>query len=202
MKSSKRPVSSILPGLEVSAFIDGVSDYAIFVLDPEGRVATWNSGAERIKGYRADEIIGQSLVRFYPPEDVVAGKPQRLLAEATAEGRVEDEGWRVRKDGGRFWADVVISAIRDDSGRLTGFTKVTRDLTDRHAAEVRLRQAEERLRLLVESVKEYAIYMLGTDGKILSWNSGAERINGYRAEEVLGRHFSMFYSADDLADGK
>jgi PAS domain S-box-containing protein len=202
MKFSKRPVSSSLPGPEVSAFIDGVRDYAIFVLDPEGHVASWNSGAERIKGYRADEIIGHSLARFYPPEDVAAGKPQRLLAQAAAEGRVEDEGWRVRKDGRRFWADVVISAIRDDSGRLTGFTKVTRDLTDRHAADVRLRQAEERLRLLVESVKEYAIYMLATDGTILSWNSGAERINGYRADEVVGRHFSMFYSADDLADGK
>jgi PAS domain S-box-containing protein len=130
--------------------VESVRDYAIFMLDVEGRVETWNAGAEAIKGYRAGEIIGQHLSRFYTPEDMAAGLPQRLLEAAARDGRVENEGWRVRRDGSRFWADVVITALRDSGGRLQGFAKVTRDLTERKRAEedrLSLVQAQEAIRL-------------------------------------------------------
>ena len=118
-----------------------VTEYAIFLLDPEGRVTTWNAGAERIKGYRADEIVGRHFSAFYPAEDLAAGKPEKVLAVAAVEGRVEDEGWRVRKDGSRFWASVVVTALYDGSGRVRGFGKVTRDESERRAAEEALRAA-------------------------------------------------------------
>jgi PAS domain S-box-containing protein len=182
--------------------IDSVKDYAIFLLDPQGRIITWNPGAERAKGYRADEIIGRHFSVFYPPEDVATDKPGRELAAALADGRVEDEGWRVRKDGSRFWANVVITALRDQSGVLRGFGKVTRDLTERKRTEEVLRQSEEQFRLLVECIKDYAIIMLNPDGTIASWNEGAGRIMGYSAEEAMGRHFSLFYPPEDVGADK
>src|ERR671933_2092375 len=181
--------------------VDRVVDYAIFLLTPDGHVASWNKGAERLKGYRAAEIIGHSFERFYPPEARAAGRPARLLAIARAEGRVEDEGWRVRKGGTRFWADVVITALRDDSGQLVGFAKVTRDLTGRRAAEEQLRQSEERFRTLVASVKDYAIFLLSPEGRILTWNEGAARIKGYAPDEIIGQSFERFYTAEDRAAG-
>jgi PAS domain S-box-containing protein len=183
-------------------FVDAVRDYAMFLLDTDGRVLTWNTGAERIKGYRADEIIGQHFSRFYPKEDLAIGKPAAELQIAAAEGRVEDEGWRIRKDGTRFWANVVISALRDDRGVLIGFAKVTRDLTERRRGDEALRRSEERLRLLVDSVKDYAIYMLSPEGLIVSWNGGAERLKGYRADEIIGQHFKRFYTQPDIEAGK
>jgi PAS domain S-box-containing protein len=313
--------------------VASVKDYAIFMLDPDGRVATWNAGAEVIKGYRAEEIVGQHVAIFYTPEDVAAGKPQALLNAAAAEGRVEDEGWRVRKDGSRIWADVVITLIAGPGGELRGFVKVTRDLTDRKRAEDKVRQSEEslratlygigdgvlaadeqgrvtrinpvaerltgwresealahpigeifhivneetraaainpvarvlaegvvvglanhtalisrdgserpiadsgapifdaqgrtigavlvfrdiseerraaealrqseqRLRLMVASVRDYAIFMLDDGGRVATWNAGAELIKGYRADEVVGRHISIFYTPEDVAAGK
>ncbi|MBE8521288.1 PAS domain S-box protein [Amycolatopsis sp. H6(2020)] len=182
--------------------VQGVLDYAIFMLDTGGRIASWNAGAERIKGYAAEEIIGQHFSVFYPADDVAAGKPARELELAVAEGRLEDEGWRLRKDGTRFWANVVITALYDERGELRGFGKVTRDVTERRAAEAALRESEERFRLLVQSVQDYAIFMLDTGGRIASWNAGAERIKGYAAEEIIGQHFSVFYPADDVAAGK
>jgi PAS domain S-box-containing protein len=125
--------------------VESVQDYAIFMLDLEGRVASWNTGAERIKGYRPDEILGRSLSVFYTPDDIADGTPEHTLERAAAEGRVEAEGWRVRKDGTRFWADVVVSAIRDSEGRLVGYAKVTRDLTERKRTEEALRSAQEEL---------------------------------------------------------
>jgi PAS domain S-box-containing protein len=178
--------------------VASVKDYAIFMLDPAGHVATWNAGAERIKGYRAEEIIGKHFSTFYPPDVVASGLCEHELAVAAREGRFEDEGWRVRKDGSRLWANVVITALRDPDGSLIGFAKVTRDLTDRRAAEEEAR----RFRLLVESVKDYAIFMLDTSGHVRSWNAGAERIKGYRAEEIIGKHFSIFYPPVDVASGK
>jgi PAS domain S-box-containing protein len=182
--------------------VESVVDYAIFVLDPDGRVRTWNAGAQRLKGYTAEEMIGHSFSRFYTPADLASGEPQRALAAAARDGRYEHEGWRVRKDGELFWALVVITALRDRNGTLVGFAKVTRDLTERRMAEEKLRESEERFRLLVKAVRDYAIFMLDPEGRIISWNDGAEAITGYSAEEITGRHFSIFYPAADVAAGK
>ncbi len=182
--------------------VEQVRDYAVFVLDPEGRVATWNTGAKLIKGYDGDEIIGRHFSTFYPEAAVKAGFPEHELRMATREGRFEDEGWRVRKDGSRFWASVIITALRDDNGGLLGFSKITRDLTSRRMAEESLRQSEERFRLLVEGVVDYAIFMLNEEGMITSWNTGAQRIKGYAPEEIIGRHFSRFYPPEDIDAGK
>jgi PAS domain S-box-containing protein len=182
--------------------IDGVQDYAIFALDPRGYVLTWNGGAERMKGYRPDEIIGRHFSLFYRPEDLVAGNPARELATATQDGRFEGEGLQLRKDGSAFWADVLLTPLRDLVGGLIGFARIARDVTERRAAEEALRKREERFRLLVESVRDYAIFMLDQGGHIISWNRGAEAIKGYRAEEIIGRHFSSFYGAEDVASGK
>jgi PAS domain S-box-containing protein len=182
--------------------VDSVQDYAIFMLDTEGRVATWNAGAQRLKGYQAQDIIGHSFERFYPPPALAAGRPTQALRHASAEGRFEDEGWRLRQDGSRFWASVVITALRDRDGTLRGFAKVTRDLTQRRAQEEALRESEEQLRLLVGAVRDYAIFMLDTDGRVLTWNAGAERITGHAATEVLQRNFSMFFTPEDVAAGR
>ena len=182
--------------------VEQTRDYAVFVLDPKGRVMTWNLGAERIKGYAADEIIGRHFSVFYTRESVERGWPEQELKAALAEGRFEDEGWRVRKDGSPFWANVIITALRDDNGRLLGFSKITRDLSGRRAQEEALRQSEERFRLLIEGVTDYAVFLLDPQGIVASWNSGAERIKGYGREEILGRHFSRFYCAEDVEAGK
>jgi PAS domain S-box-containing protein len=182
--------------------VDGVTDYAIFMLDPEGRITSWNAGAERINGYRAQEILGRHLSIFYPKEDAEAGKPQREIEQATREGRYVEEGWRVRQSGERYWAYVTLTALRTSQGRLRGFAKVTRDLSEVHETMEALRQSEERSRLLIESVRDYAIFMLDTEGRISTWNSGAENIKGYRAEEVLGKHFSIFYPPEQIALGR
>jgi PAS domain S-box-containing protein len=181
--------------------VESVIDYAIFALSPEGIIITWNAGAEHIKGYRPEEIIGQHFSVFYRLDERAAGKPEWELEVATRDGRVEDEGWRVRKDGTTFWANVVITALRNPEGRLVGFAKVTRDLTERRRAEDSLRVSEERFRLLVENVKDYGIFMLDPDGRVSSWNEGARRINGYEAEEIIGRHFSTFYPPEANAIG-
>ena len=181
--------------------VENTREYAIFLLDPTGRVVSWNEGARRIKGFEADEIIGRHFSVFYPPEAIEGRWPQKELEYATREGRFEDYGWRVRKDGTRFWANVVITALRDDSGALVGFGKVSRDLTERRSAELALRESEESFRLLVERTLDYAIFMLDPAGHVATWNAGAERIKGYTAAEIIGRHFSVFYSADAVASG-
>jgi len=305
--------------------VSSVTDYAIYLLDAAGRVSSWNAGAERIKGYRAGEVIGRHFSIFYPAEDRAAGKPERALAQAAREGRFAGEGWRVRKDGSRFWAEVAITALYGPDGALKGYAKVTRDMTARHAererqqlfavtfdnapngitiadpagrylganasflrtlgyteeelraktivdlthpedvaeswrafeailsgaadraefdkrylrkdggviwmhisvtrivdgqgrvtslvaqadditerraADARLRESERRFRLLVQGVTDYAIYMLTPQGEISSWNAGAERIKGYAENEVLGRHFALFFTAEDRAAGR
>ncbi|PTL78700.1 PAS domain-containing sensor histidine kinase [Vitiosangium sp. GDMCC 1.1324] len=183
--------------------VESVRDYAIFMLDPKGYVSSWNEGAQRIKQYRAEEIIGQHFSRFYPAEDLERGKPAWELTVATAEGRFEDEGWRVRKDGSRFWANVIITALRDPkTGELRGFAKVTRDFTERMKMEQALRQSEERFRLLVEGVQDYAICMLDPDGNVATWNAGARGATGYQAGEIIGQPVSRFYTPEERGSGE
>lgn len=181
--------------------VAGVRDYAIYMLDVDGYVDSWNAGAERFKGYLAHEIIGQHFSVFYTEDDQTAGIPAKALQTALDEGIFEAEGWRVRKDGTLFWASVVIDPIRTTSGELIGFAKVTRDITERSAARQALRESEERFRLLVQGVTDYAIYMLSPNGDVSNWNSGAQRIKGYTAAEVTGTHFSRFYTDEDQAAG-
>src|SRR4051812_7550808 len=181
--------------------VQGVTDYAIYLLDPSGIVTNWNAGAERIKGYAAEEIVGRHFSAFYPPEQRAAGAPAKALAIATREGRFEAEDWRIRKDGTRFFASVVIDAIRGDDGEILGFAKITRDITERRKAEEALRDSERQFRLLVTGVTDYALYMLDPNGMVASWNAGARRIKGYAADEIIGQHFSKFYFDGDRAAG-
>src|SRR6185503_18894903 len=182
--------------------VEQTKDYALFVLDPSGRIMTWGAGGQRIKGYAADEIIGRHFSVFYTREAVERGWPAHELKLAATEGRFEDDGWRVRKDGSQFWANVIITVLRDESGKLVGYSKITRDLTERRLTDEALRQTEERFRLLVDGVSDYAIYMLDPDGIVSSWNSGAERIKGYTSEEIIGKHFSRFFATQDIEAGK
>jgi PAS domain S-box-containing protein len=191
-----------IPATELALLVDAIADYAIFLLGPEGDIRSWNQGAERTMGYLADEIIGSSFSRFYGPEDLAAHKPEFELEVAARDGRIEDEGWRIRKDGTRFWANTVITALRNSAGAVTGFAKVTRDLSLRREAEEQLRESEEIFRLLVSSVKEYAIFLLDPDGNVATWNAGAQRIKGYAPNEIIGRHFSAFYSEEDIRNRK
>jgi PAS domain S-box-containing protein len=181
--------------------VEAVTDYAIYMLDPSGIVSSWNAGAQRFKGYTAEEIIGQHFSRFYTEEDRATGLPARALEISAREGKFEAEGWRLRKDGSRFWAHVIIDPIRDTSGVLTGYAKVTRDLTERRASEEALRQSEQQFRLLIQGVTDYAIYMLSPEGIVTNWNSGAQRIKGYSPVEIIGKHFSNFYTPEDRERG-
>jgi PAS domain S-box-containing protein len=181
--------------------VESVQDYAIFLLDREGHVVTWNPGAQRIKGYAPAEILGKHFSVFYPSEALERRWPQHELAVAAKEGRFEDEGWRLRKDGSLFWANVALTALRDESGEVRGFAKITRDLTERRAQEELLRQSEARFRLLIEAVKDYAIFMLDTQGRVASWNAGARRIKGYRPDEIIGEHFRIFYTEEARTRG-
>jgi PAS domain S-box-containing protein len=196
--STKAPLS-YGDGTDFQLLINAVTDHAIYMLDLDGRVASWNSGAVRLKGYSAEEIIGQSFTRFYTPEDLQAGVPQKALRMARETGRFEAEGWHVRKDGSSFWASVVINAVQDQHGKTIGFAKVTRDVTERQRAHQALVESEASYRRLIEGVTDYAIFQLGPGGLITTWNPGAQRIKGYTQEEIVGRHFSTFYTEEDVA---
>jgi len=181
--------------------LDAIVDYAIYVVGLDGRVLTWNAGAERLKGYSREEIVGEPFARFFTPPDVEEGLPARALATAAATGKFEAEGWRLRKDGSRFWALAVLDALKDSTGQVVGYVKITRDLTERKLAHQQLVESEQRYRRLIEAVVDYAIFQLDTEGLVASWNTGAQRIKGYAPEEIIGQHFSVFYTDDDRRAG-
>jgi PAS domain S-box-containing protein len=181
--------------------VDAISDYAIYMLDPDGAVVSWNSGAQRIQGYEQGEIVGQHFSRFFTPEDRANGLPGRILQEARQTGRSETEAWRLRKDGSRYLATSVVQPVRDGAGQMLGFAEITRDITERRAAQEALLESERRFRLLVEGVVDYAIYMLDPSGLVVNWNAGAQRLKGYSADEIVGKHFSRFYTREDRATG-
>ena len=181
--------------------LDAVSDHAIYMLDDRGFVTSWNTGAQKINGYRSIEVIGQHWSRFFTPEDRASRLPERILEMALATGRHEAEGWRMRKDGSRFWCNAVLQPARDEDGKLIGFADVTRDITERVAAQQALLDSERCFRMLVEGIVDYAIYMLDPSGIITNWNTGAEHLKGYTADEIIGQHFSWFYTAEDRAKG-
>lgn len=185
-----------------SLLVDSVRDYGIFLIDPEGFIVSWNTGAERINGYRAEEVIGKHFSIFYLPEDVARNHPQNELEIAAKEGRYEEEGWRLRKNGTKFWSNVVINPMRDKNNHLVGFAKVTRDLSERKVSEERLRESEERARKMFEGVKDYSLIMLNADGTVATWNEGARRIKGYEPNEIIGKYFAIFYPEQDVQMGK
>jgi len=192
-----KQLDTISDALRLQLLVDAIVDYAIYMLDLNGHVVSWNSGAARLKGYTTEEITGRNFAVFYTPEDRANGLPRKALQTARETGRFDAEGWRVRKDGSRFWALVVIDAIRDEAGEIIGFAKVTRDITERQAAHENLLQSERRYRRLIEAVIDYAIFQLDSAGHIATWNPGAKQIKGYAPEEIIGKHFSIFYTDED-----
>lgn len=181
--------------------VNGITDYAVYMLDPQGRIANWNVGAQRIKGYKAKEIVGQHFSVFYLPEEREAGLPARALEIARKEKHFLSEGWRVRKDGSKFFASVVIDPIYEKR-KLVGYAKITRDITERQQALADLNASENQFRLLVSGVTDYAVYMLTPAGIVANWNAGGERIKGYRPDEIIGQNFSRFYTPADRAAGR
>jgi PAS domain S-box-containing protein len=194
-------VDDVLTNDPFKLLVQSIVDYAIYMLDTKGNVTSWNAGAERIKGFQADEIVGKHFSNFYTEEDRAAGVPKRVLETARCEGKFAGEGWRVRKDGTRFWASVVVDRINDENGKLIGFAKITRDMTEQREAQHALLEAERRFRILVQGVTDYAIYMLDPEGRVTNWNAGAERIKGYSPEEIVGEHFSRFYTPEEIESG-
>jgi PAS domain S-box-containing protein len=199
MPESRTPPSdvAIAPNrLDSESFVhvvQAVRDYAIFLLTPTGHVASWNAGARLIKGYEEAEILGRHFSTFYTQDDLDRGWPEHELERARLDGRYEEEGWRVRKDGSRFWASVVITSVTDARGQPRGYAKITHDLTQRVERERQLRDSEERFRALLNGVVDHAVFMLDPEGYVESWNEGAERLKGYTAQEIVGQHFSVFY---------
>ncbi len=191
-----------MPSDRYEMLVRAVTDYAIYMLDLDGNIVSWNAGAERLKGYAETEIVGQHFSNFFTPEERAAGKPATALKTVAETGRWEDEGWRVRKDGSRFWALAVLDAIPDTDGKLVGFAKITRDMTERRLAQQALAESERRFRLLVSSVIDYALFTLDLEGIIQSWNPGAERVKGYTASEIIGNHFSIFYTPEAREAGE
>ncbi len=182
--------------------VDSIRDYAIFMISTDGIIKSWNEGARRIKGYDTEEVVGKHISIFYPKEDVITRQVELGLQKASEDGEFEDEGWRIKKDGSRFWANVIITAVYNGDGKVIGFTKVTRDFTNRHQGELKLKESEERYRSVVKSDKDYAIFLISTDGSIKRWNEGVKQIKGYNPEEVIGKHISIFYPKEDVIAGK
>jgi PAS domain S-box-containing protein len=184
--------------------VDEIEDYAIILLDKDGRVLNWNKGAQKIKGYSKEDIIGKSFRLFYTKEDQLRNHPEELIETAIKKGKAVEESWRCRKDGSRFWGNITITTLFDDDKNVLGFSKVTRDLTERFKADQELKKVYEELKKseelyhkMVSDVEDYAIILLDKYGKILNWNKGAEKIKGYREEEIVGKSFRVFYTKED-----
>ena len=186
--------------------VDAVTDYAIYMLDPHGRVMTWNAGAERLKGYKEEEVLGRNFSAFFLPEDAAAGSPERELATAATLGRYAIDGWRVRKGGSKFWAQVMLTAIRGPEGELRGFAKVTRDMTIQKAAAEAIDQIRngqlDRYRVIVENISDHVIFTLDREGRFDSWSPGSRNVLGYTPEEVLGKELGLIFTAEGLAAGQ
>jgi len=178
-------------------FANSARDFAFISLDLDNRVIGWNKGAEQLLGYTEAEILGRSGKLFFTPEDVIAGQADLELATAKARGRAEDERWHLRKDGSRFWASGVMTLLRENDGSVRGFAKVMRDQTPQRKGIDALRASEERFRLLVENVRDCALFSVDLNGNVSDWNPGAERIFGYSAQQVLGRSAPELFTADD-----
>jgi len=196
------PLSTDQESVLFRLLIENVRDYSITTLDPQGRYNSWNRGSERLLGYTEAEILGQPSAHIFTTEDRERGAPEEEMRIARENGRAEDDRWHVRKDGSRFWASGILTPLWEKSGGLLGYAKIMRDLSARRQAEETLRASEERYRLAVENVQDYAIYHIDPHGYITSWNQGAERIKGYAEPEVLGQHFRLFYTEEDIRDGK
>ncbi|QRN93208.1 PAS domain S-box protein [Archangium violaceum] len=181
--------------------IGSVQDYGVFMLSTRGTVESWNQGAQRLKGYRAQEIIGSPISRFFPPEEIEKHTPERLVEQALLKGSATYEGWMVRKGGDRFWALATLSAVEDAQGNLQGISNVAKDLTERKKTEDTLRESEEQLRLLIDSLQDYGVFMLSPDGRIASWSPGAERMKRYKAEEIIGVSVTRFFRPEELKKG-
>jgi PAS domain S-box-containing protein len=195
------PLQSMAEDQRFRLLVDGVSDQALYLVDQDGFVVSWNSGAEHISGFAPDDVVGQSHARFFPDKERRRGAPEKALALAAQSGRHDSEGWRLRKDGSSYWAQTTLQAIRDDNGEVSGFAAISRDMTQRRAAQQALIESEQQFRRLVSGVTDYAIFMLDPNGVITNWNTGAERIKGYKAEEIVGHHFSKFYNEVDRKAG-
>jgi PAS domain S-box-containing protein len=179
--------------------VEEIQDYALILMDVNGIIRNWNRGAEKIKLYREDEILGKHFSIFYLQEDLDRNLPQQLIQEAAINGRSAHEGWRKRKDGSRFWGSITITALHDEDDKVIGFSKVTRDLTEKKIAEDNLRLSEERYHQMIAEVQDYAIILLSVDGIIENWNVGAENIKGYNSKDVIGKKFDLFYTPEDRA---
>jgi len=185
---------------QLQYFFRKATSFAIYTLAPDGIVTSWNTGAEQFTGYTADDIVGRHFSILLQHSEDGSNRANEVLRLA-AVGRVEEESWRIRKDGSRFWAEYVIDPVYDDNGLLLGFINITRDMTDRLNDQAKLHRAEEQFRLLVQSVTDYAIFMLSPEGIVTNWNAGAERIKGYTADEIVGKHFSEFYTEEEKEQG-
>jgi len=177
--------------------IEEIQDYAIILLDRDGIIRNWNKGAQKIKQYTEDEVLGKHFSIFYLMEDIDNNLPQKLIKQAFETGRAAQEGWRKRKDGSIFWGSITITALHDDDDTVIGYCKVTRDLTDGKIAEDELRMSEERYHQMIAEVEDYAIILLSAEGVIENWNVGAQKIKGYNSKEIVGRKFDVFYTGED-----